>query len=47
MQSHRSELSAERPLRPAPTPAIGSVQALGLSDVLRVELQPCQLAGPT
>jgi len=45
MQSHRIEASAQRPLRPAPSPTIGSVQALGLSDVLRAELQPCQLAG--
>jgi hypothetical protein len=45
MQSHRIELSAERPVAPTSTPRIGSVQALGLSDVLRAELQPCQLAG--
>jgi hypothetical protein len=45
MQSHRIEPSGESPLLPAPTPRIGSVQALGLSDVLRAELQPCQLDG--
>jgi hypothetical protein len=45
MQSHRIEPSGESPLLPASTPRIGSVQALGLSDVLRAELQPCQLAG--
>jgi hypothetical protein len=30
---------------PSPPPRIGSVHAMGLSDVLRLELQPCQLAG--
>jgi hypothetical protein len=45
MQSHRIELSLDSPVIPAPAPRIGSVQALGLSDVLRTELQPCQLAG--
>ena len=45
MQSHRSGLFAMAPLRPSEAPEVASVQALGLSDVLRVELQPCQLAG--
>lgn len=45
MQSHRSGLFPTAPLRPSEAPEVASVQALGLSDVLRVELQPCQLAG--
>ena len=45
MQSHRSEPFPTAPLRPSEAPEVASVQALGLSDVLRVELQPCQLAG--
>jgi hypothetical protein len=45
MQSHRSELSPTPPLAPSPAPAAASVQALGLSDVLRVEFRPCQMAG--
>ncbi len=44
MQAHRSDLPAAEFLRPSPPPRIGSVQALGLSDALRVELQTCQLA---
>lgn len=44
MQTHRSDLPAAAILRPSPPPRIGSVQALGLSDALRVELQACQLA---
>jgi hypothetical protein len=45
MQPHRSELFPTARLRPNAAPEVASVQALGLSDVLRVELQPCQLAG--
>jgi hypothetical protein len=45
MHSHRIELFPTAPLRPSEAPEVASVQALGLSDVLRVELQPCQLAG--
>jgi hypothetical protein len=45
MQLHRIELSLNSPVIPTPPPSIGSVQALGLSDFLRAELQPCQLAG--
>jgi hypothetical protein len=45
MQSHRSELFSTAPFSPSEAPEVASVQALGLSDVLRVELQPCQLAG--
>lgn len=45
MPSHRIELSPDSPVIPPPTPRLGSVHALGLSDVLRAQLQPCQLAG--
>jgi hypothetical protein len=45
MQSHPSDLSALSTLRPAPTPPPGTVRALGLSDALRVEFQPCQRSG--
>jgi hypothetical protein len=45
MQAQGSDLPATEILTPSPPPRIGSVQALGLSDVLRVELQPCQVAG--
>jgi hypothetical protein len=45
MQAQGSDLPAAEILTPTPPPPIGSVQALGLSDVLRVELKPCQVAG--
>jgi hypothetical protein len=44
MQAHRSDLSAARRLRPTPPPGQGTVYGLGLTDALRVELQPCQLS---
>jgi hypothetical protein len=44
MQAQGIDLPAAEILTPSPPPRIGSVQALGLSDVLRVELQPCQVA---
>jgi hypothetical protein len=43
--AYSSDSSAANTLRPAPPPRIASVQALGLSDALRVELQPSQRAG--
>jgi hypothetical protein len=45
MHSHRIELFPTAPLTPSEVPELASVQALGLSDVLRVKLQPCQLVG--
>jgi hypothetical protein len=45
MQAQGIDLLATEILTPSPPPQIGSVQALGLSDVLQVELQPCQVAG--
>jgi hypothetical protein len=45
MQGHRTCREPETPaLRPAPTPHLGTVRGLGISDVLLVELQPRQVA---
>lgn len=44
MQAHRSDLPATAILNPGPVPRVGTVQALGLSDALCVELRNCQLA---
>jgi hypothetical protein len=43
MQWHRTAAGIER--RRPDAPAVTTVQGLGLCDVLRVELQPCQIAG--
>jgi hypothetical protein len=45
MQAQGIDLPATEILTPSHPPRIGSVQALGLSDVLQVELQPGQVVG--
>jgi hypothetical protein len=42
MQMHRTGLPPTAILSPSPAPLVGSVQGLGLTDALRVELRKCQ-----
>lgn len=44
MQTHRSGLPPTAILSPSPVPRVGSVQGLGLTDALRVELRMCQVS---
>jgi hypothetical protein len=43
MQTHRTALLAQPQLVPTPVPPVGTVVGLGVTDALRVELQPCQI----
>jgi hypothetical protein len=45
MQPHPIEPNLDAPLVPTPAPPVGSVVGMGLTDVLRVELQPSQVRG--
>jgi hypothetical protein len=45
MQAHRTSPPADRSLHAEPAPPAGSVQGLGLTDALRVELHRCQVEG--
>lgn len=45
MQTHGTAVAAEPQFDPSPAPRLGTVVGLGVTDVLRIEFQPCQLNG--
>jgi hypothetical protein len=45
MQAHGTALQAAARFEPAPAPSVGTVVGLGVTDALRIELQPCQIEG--